>query len=81
MKRSEMVVRIKKVIDAMGNDHGSERLAREILRSIEHIGMQPPAVWFDHETDDKELANRWEKELITGMKFITMHGEQESILW
>jgi len=66
MKRSEMVSMLELQVSWLANGLLTSKEITEasdiLLDILEKNGMQPPATWFDHETDDKELANRWEKE-------------------
>lgn len=66
MKRSEMVSKLKISVSILAGglftSKEIEEASSQLLDIIEENGMAPPAVWFSHGDDDKELAHRWEKE-------------------
>jgi hypothetical protein len=62
MKRSNAVKQLKYWLFGASDDHFHKEEAERLLEKIEKMGFLPPAVWFDHGNEDKELANRWEKE-------------------
>ena len=66
MKRSEMISKLERYVSWLAGGLLTSKEIKEagsrLLEIVEDNGMAPPAVWFDHENEDKELANKWERE-------------------